>query len=107
MSPRRRAAAILLLGNLAAAAFARNEIDRIVRRHSVWIRTGLSWERDPGEVTQEFAGAKILYFGEDGKFGFFGGIVLRRGSHLMLSEGEGDTVYGGNWTTNNEGIQVN
>jgi len=103
----RRVAAILLLGNLLAPAFAGNEIDRIVRKHSVWIRAGLSWEPDPGEPTQKFASATILYFGEDGKFGFFGGVALRRGSHLALSEGEGDRVYSGSWATINEGIQVN
>lgn len=103
----RRAAAILLLGNLLAPAFAGNEIDRIVRKYSVWIRTGLSWKQDPGEPTQKFSSATILYFGEDGKFGFFGGVALRRGSHLALSEGEGDRVYSGSWATSTEGIQVN
>jgi len=97
---------ILLLSHLVAPAYAGNEINRIVRKHSVWIRTGLSWERDPGEPTQKFASATVLYFGEDGKFGFFGGVALRRGSQLALSEGEGGTVYSGNWTANSEGIHV-
>jgi len=106
MSLGRRATVILLLGTVVAPSFAGNEIERIVRRHPVWIRAGLAWERDPGERTQEYAGATILYFGENGKFGYFGGIILRRGSRISLSEGEGGTVYSGTWTPNSDRIQA-
>jgi hypothetical protein len=61
----------------------------------------------PGRADSEVCQCTVLYFGEDGKFGFFGGVALRRGSQLALSEGEGGTVYSGNWTANSEGIHVN
>ena len=49
-----------------------------VERYQVWITSGLKWEADPGEKGQTFALARVLYFGGDGKFGFFSGVASEK-----------------------------
>ncbi len=106
MSLRCSAAIILLLGSAVAPALAGDEIERIVGRHSVWIQAGLAWERDPGDRTQEYASATVLYFAKNGDFGKFSGTLIKHDARLALSEGEGEIVYAGTWKPKNGAIQV-
>jgi hypothetical protein len=106
MNLHHRAVAILLFCAVVSPAFAGNETERLVRRHPVWMQAKLTWDRDPGEPNQDFAGGRILYFGENKKFGFFSGIVLRQSGRLALSEGEGGNVYSGTWNADSDGIWV-
>jgi hypothetical protein len=77
-----------------------------VEKYQVWITSGLKWEADPGEKGQTFALARVLYFGGDGKFGFFSGVALKNGKRMGLSEGEGGTISSGTWIAKASSISV-
>jgi hypothetical protein len=89
--------AVFLSITLGARLFARNDLSRFITIHPVWIQEALSWESDPGDAKQSWAGGSILYFAKNGDFGRFGGTLIKRGAKLALSEGEGEIVYSGTW----------
>jgi hypothetical protein len=95
---------VLSLATLACLSAATNP-SAFLARHPIWIQENLSWERDPGDK-QSWAGGSVLYFGKDGTFGRFGGIVLRRNGKFSLSEGEGGVVYRGSWAVKNGVVHV-
>jgi hypothetical protein len=74
----------------------------------VWIQKGISWDRMEGDDDphRSYAGAKLLYFGPDGKFGTFQGIVIKTQKGMAVSEGDGEIVFGGDWKVVNDEISV-
>jgi hypothetical protein len=105
MSSLRTLLALFLSITFGAGLFARNDLSRFVTRHPTWIQERLSWEDDPGGK-QSWAGGSILYFAKNGDFARFGGILLRQGAKLALSEGEGEIIYAGTWKPKDGAIQV-
>jgi len=98
--------AVFLSVTFGARLFARNDLSRFIMIHPVWIQEALSWENDPGDAKQSWAGGSVLYFAKNGDFGRFGGTLIKRGAKLALSEGEGEIVYSGTWRVKDGAIQV-
>jgi len=98
--------AVLLSATFGARLFARNDLSRFITIHPVWIQEVLSWESDPGDAKQSWAGGSVLYFARNGNFGRLSGTLLKRGAKLALSEGEGEVVYSGTWRIKERAIQV-
>jgi len=97
---------VLLSITCGARLFAKNDLSRFLAIHPVWIQEGLSWEQDPGDNKQTWAGGSVLYFAKNGNFARFGGTLIKRGPKLALSEGEGEIVYAGTWKVNDGTIQA-
>lgn len=97
---------ILLSIASGARLFAKSDLSRLLAIHPVWIQEGLSWEQDPGDKQQRWAAGSVLYFAKDGNFARFGGTLIKRGSKLSLSEGEGEIVYAGAWKVTDGAVQA-
>jgi hypothetical protein len=99
---------ICLFATAISTAQAQVNVAKLVKKHPVWLVNGLKWEHVEGEtdLTETYAGGTILYFGTDGKFGMFGGVIIRQGRKMGLSEGEGGTVYSGKWAEVDGGVEV-
>ena len=92
---------------VTVSAGGANDLSSILRAHPVWIQDGLSWEPDPGAKGQTWAGGEILYFGVDGTFGRFGGIIFRRGKTQAISATEGEIVHAGRWAIKDSLVSIN
>jgi len=101
-------AALSLLLVPGSGASSADEGSKVLRQHAVWIQEGISWERPEGETDphRSYAATRFLYFGADGKFGVFQGIVIKTRKGMALSEGDGEMVFGGGWKLANEGVPV-
>jgi hypothetical protein len=102
-----RIAVALLLVIVSTSPIVGNNPAQILAAHPVWIPEDIKWEQDPGDKQRMWAAGSVLYFGENGEFGRFGGTLIKRGARLGLSDGEGEIVYTGAWTIKAEAIQVN
>ena len=98
--------AVLLSITFGAGLFAKNDLSRFLAMHPVWIQEGLSWEQDPGDKQQRWAAGSVLYFAKGGDFAKFGGVLIKRGPKIGLSEGEGEIVYAGTWKAKDGTIQA-
>jgi hypothetical protein len=94
----RTLAVLSFLSVPCCAAFTQRS-SKIIEQHPVWIQEGISWDRIEGETDPDrtYAGARLLYFGPDGKFGVFQGVVIKTRKSMALSEGDGEMVFGGEW----------
>lgn len=103
----RTLAALSFLSVTSCAAFTQQS-STILKQNAVWIQEGISWDRMEGETDphRTYAGARLLYFGPDGKFGVFQGIVIRTQKSIVLSEGDGEMVFRGEWKLVNSVVPV-
>jgi hypothetical protein len=104
----RTMAALSLLLVPCSGASSGDESSRVLKQHAVWLQEGISWDRPEGETDphRSYAAARLLYFGPDGKFGVFQGIVIKTRKSMALSEGDGEIVFGGEWKLANDEIPV-
>jgi hypothetical protein len=101
-----RIALTLLLAIVSTSPLAGNSMTQILAAHPVWISEDLKWEQDPGDKEQSWAAGGALYFGEHGEFGRFGGVLVKRGTRLGFSGGEGEIIYAGTWNVKAEIAQI-
>ena len=94
--------------SVTCCAAAPQQNSKILKQHAVWIQEGISWDRMEGDDDphRTYAGARLLYFGPDGKFGVFQGIVIKTRKSMALSEGDGEMVFGGEWKLVNNDVSV-
>jgi len=105
MTPLRIAVALILM-IASTSPLAGNSAAQMLAAHPVWISEDLKWEQDPGDKEQCWAAGGALYFGEHGEFGRFSGVLIKRGTRLDFSGGEGEIVYAGTWNVKAEIVQI-
>jgi hypothetical protein len=100
--------AALSLSSITCCVASPQQSAKILKQHSVWIQEGISWDRIEGDTDphRSYAGARLLYFGPDGKFGVFQGVVIKTRKRMALSEGDGEMVFGGDWKLVNDEVPV-
>jgi hypothetical protein len=91
-----------------AAPLASEDFAKTLSQHPVWIGRGLKWEHIEGDPDprQTFAGATVLYFGRTGKFAMVRGLVFKRATGMMISEGDGEADFIGTWAAHDGTVQV-
>ena len=92
--------ASLLLAVLLSTKVPVPEIRDLLQVYPVWATRSIDWEKiaGGGEPRVRTGGAKVLYFGADGKFGIIACYLIKQGRSLNISHGDGQDVYMGRWT---------
>jgi len=91
---------------MEASSCGAGDLASVFRKQPVGMREGTAWQPDPGEQRTSSVPTAFLYFGADGEFDIFSGVVLKRVKTLSLREREGERVSSGTWKANGETVQV-
>ena len=79
-----------------------------LKKSEIWVTRDIKWDKAPAEYNPDLStgSATILFFKPDGKFGMMHCRLNKGPRYIVVSLGDGQTVYEGSWVADGDKIKV-
>lgn len=98
----------LSLAMILAVTQIHSEAGLLIKGNEIWVTRDIKWDKAPAEYNPDLSTgpATILYFRPDGKFGMMHCRLNKGPTYIVVSLGDGQTVYEGSWEADGDKIKV-